>query len=343
MLVPSWGSRCGVALYSASLIRELEKAGYLVDLVGPDLVNGARPERWPAIVHVQHKYSLYDRATLKRIWSRSATLRIPSLVTLHTFDPAQLVANCLLASAFEEVLVHSPLTLEALRAAGWRQRITVVPMGVPGPARSVAAPDAAGLGPSIGSAGFMEPCKGFLPLIRAVARLRSAHPGAVCHVFSSPAANRSSEEWLEHIRRECRGELAEGSLRLHTEFEDEERLVKSLAAMDINVFAYDTGTPYATSAAVRVGLAAGRPMIVTSSPLFSDLDEEVHKVAEPTVESIHQALVSLLGDRERQARLAAKAAERAEADGWPNVARMHADIYRAVLESADTGGLGFTH
>lgn len=337
MIVPSWGRHCGVAEYSAALAEALESAG-----CGVRIVDGPSPEPGRAlsrhefsVVHIQHEYSLYSRRDLELCWTRSAVNHVPAVLTLHSFTRDARADNYFLGKAFRDIIVHSERTRQALQAGGWKQRIHVLPMGVRAhdlvPREAVVADLGLGNGPAIGFVGFMHWYKGLLPLVTAVARLRATHPEAICHVFSGFSEDRSSREYYEHFISECDAAGIRDAFRLHMGYEDERKLVQYLHAMDLNVLPYEANGYYATSAAVRLLLAAQRPIITTDAPFFADLDREVLKIAEPTPDSILDAITFLLAHPMIQRRLVDQIRRHLEKNSWDAVAARHIEVYRTIV------------
>jgi len=175
----SWQTRCGIASYTASLVRELEARGVEVDVV-PVPYTDRDPRRAAEtlarvnaadLVHVQHEYTFFGGvapgSSSLALYLRG--LRRPYVVTAHTvFSAAELLrlpqehrwrqrlAKRLLASlpsyqAYVErepfvraagVIVHTEAARETmLRRGVLPERAHVIPAGIPSPGPEGGSPE----------------------------------------------------------------------------------------------------------------------------------------------------------------------------------------------------------
>jgi glycosyltransferase involved in cell wall biosynthesis len=175
----SWQTRCGIAAYSAALVRELEALGHQVEIVPVPYT-----ERDPAaaedrvrrsnaadLVHIQHEYTFFGgiapgASSLPAYLSR---LTVPRVVTGHTVftarellrvdqetRPRQRLAKRLLSAlplyrasverapfaGAAAVIVHTEAARQRLQR--WRipeERLHVQPAGIPLPAAAGGSPE----------------------------------------------------------------------------------------------------------------------------------------------------------------------------------------------------------
>lgn len=337
LVIPSWGRRCGVAEYTKSLYRELKALGCEVKILGGPLSRlGYKSLRPSAIVHFQYEYSLYSNAELASLVRMVAGNGGYPLLTLHSFTDGMHGQNVLLQTLFPTVIVHADHTRKMLQEKGWRQQIEVIPMGVP--SVSIGNPAAIrkelklGPGPAIGFCGFMHWYKGILPLVQAVKHLRTIYPQARCYLFSGVSQSPSSVEFLQHFREQVAALGLEDVVVLRLAFAPEEKLIRYLNAMDVNVLPYSDCGYNSTSGAVRLLLAARKPIITTDVPFFADLSDEVVKISEGTPEAILDAIASLLDQPATQKALVERIARYARENTWAASAHKHYQLYASLLK-----------
>jgi hypothetical protein len=94
----------------------------------------------------------------------------------------------------------------------------------------------------------------------------------------------------------------EGQVRLISEFLDIGETLFLLSACDVIVFPYQRSLESA-SGAVRLGLAAGRPVLTTPLPIFADLSDIVYQLPGTEAWEVAEGIMSLLGDDDRKAEI----------------------------------------
>ncbi len=132
-------------------------------------------------------------------------------------------------------------------------------------------------GPVIGTFGFLLPGKGLTELIHSFALILRAYPAAYLLMVNADYPTPESQEQRERCLALVRLLDIEGHLRLINEFLEIEEILLLLSACDAIVFPYQRSEESA-SGAVRLGLAAGRPVLTTPLPIFSDLSEIVYQL-----------------------------------------------------------------
>ncbi len=334
MAVPSWGRPCGVAEYARHLAAALRAGGTRVEVAGGPC---RRLDEWAAwqgvdVVHLQCEYGLWDPALLRE--EAAALLRKGRrlVVTLHSAGPSP--HNAILAHSCQRVIVLSePMRRAALDLGFPAERTAVVPMGV-----SASPPDGWSAirdrlpppaGPfTVASCGFFYPQKEYLELVRAARLASQARP--VRAVILAPVADSPlSRETHDRFRAAVLAEGLEPWVTVVTDYLAEGELLRRLAACDAVVFPSAEMPGRQTSAAVRLGLAAGRP-VVTDVFAFADLGEELLKVPTPDCETLARAILALAADRRLRAGLVEAARSYARRHTWSAVAARHTEIYEGL-------------
>ena len=340
MIVPSWGARCGVAEYSKALVEALvfvAGSECRVKVSRGDLrAEDLRSAMEPGVVHIQHEYGLYSTPALRFLIATARSWGIPAIATMHDFLTQAHERNELIKSCVDVIIVHSTqLSEELIRLGAPAGRVRIIPMGCReyplgdrnAIRRSLGIDDS----PAIGFFGFALPSKGIFELAAATKLLRRDHPGLVCFMFgASPFFAESS---ASEIRAEmaARG-LGEGVI-LKSDYMPLEEVVNYLHAMDVNILPYRNVGFIGTSSAVRVLMAARRPIITTNIPYFADLQGEVYKIASADPEHIAGAVQEILGSPEKQAQLISHVNAYLKANSWEVVARKHMEVYLGVARA----------
>jgi glycosyltransferase involved in cell wall biosynthesis len=296
-VMSTWQTRCGIADYTASLVGEqasrrdwriYAEAGscgatempnvrrnweigleHLVPLER-DLEADA-----PDVLLVQHNPGFFREDALLRLFEAGRRKGVPVALTLHAAQ--NLRFNPSLASELERcarIYVHRGSDAEWLAARSVRSGVRVIPQGIPRlPERSqTALKDGLGLDGTflIGHFGYLRPHKGVLELVDAFEELAREMPTAHLLLLCSEYPSPDSFEY----RPRCERRIAASpfSARIHASFDylSLESAGLLLQACDALAFPYHPSEE-SSSAAVRLGIASGRPIVVSDSRIFEEL------------------------------------------------------------------------
>lgn len=307
LLVTSPNEKCGIREHSDMLMDAVLAARptAIIDQYrkAPDMITPGPYD----VIHIDH------HAALHAAWTPAVTDDLRSrgfkvVLTQHdTFETLDIMLERNFYDFHDHVdalVVHEPV--EGLTDQGydnvyyWRQPVPELPLDVP--------PDPVGYlkplnnPPVVGTVGFDFPWKGFKKLEEA-----AAEAGWKTRIF------RSSERWLS--RDELLGELRK---------------------CDATAFLYDTGNS-GTSAAIRLGIAARRPVIATQCRQFRDLrcfEEDAPVLL--WLWTVHPATsLALLAEKdELRQRVTDTILNLASLDSWSNAGRRYAALYRKIAGRA---------
>ncbi len=335
MIIPSWGRTCGVAEYTRLLSEELRKQGLAVELT-----TGRLDEVMPfvcrgdfAVAHFQFEYRLFDVPSVRALIHRLEQRGVRPIATMHDFFPGNTAANGLFRDAFRDVIVHSPRLREELFRLGVdRGCVHLIPMGCPQVALADEAATRAqlqvGRGPALGFFGFATPQKGIIELaVAARALRRSVFPDLRVFAFTAPAFFGAG--YVGELAAAIRGAGLDEGFVLRSEYLPLPEVVNYLHAMDVNVLPYKEAAYVGTSSAVRVLMAAEKPIITTDIPYFEDLDGEVFKIPSADPGRIAEAVMYLMADPGKRCEMVARIREYVRVNSWSEVAKKHAALYRA--------------
>jgi glycosyltransferase involved in cell wall biosynthesis len=296
MFVPSLGQACGVAEYARYLAAALPGT----HLVASPECQGAR------LLHVQHEPSLIDDHALAHAVDQARDAGIPVVVTEHRAGgPAarwEYAASALVTTTARGAALLGP------RLPG--QRVEHIPQGCHTwfPVRKHRR------GLVIGAFGFLERHKGFWQLLDVLDRI----PGTELLMFSHAKSAQVAAEW----------EVAVGGrpVRRVAGFLPVQDIARDLAAeADILAFWYGDDRSGWTSAAVRVGLATGVPVLASPTPMFEGLGEAVFQPPD-----LVDGARRLLEDDELRTRVTSAARDHCETYSWPRIAQRHIQLWRSL-------------
>jgi tetratricopeptide (TPR) repeat protein len=216
--------------------------------------------------------------------------------------------------------VHGIEDVNRLRELGVTENVVLVAHGVierpslnMGAARSLLG--LSDFSPVIGTFGFLLPGKGLPELIHSFALILRAHPAAYLLILNADYPTPESQEQRERCLALVGLLELEGHLRLINEFLDINETLFFLNACDAIVFPYQRSEESA-SGAVRLGLAAGRPVLTTPLPIFSELAEIVYQLPGTEAWEIAEGILGLLDDKGRQTEVMQRQRDWVRANSW---------------------------
>jgi glycosyltransferase involved in cell wall biosynthesis len=342
-ILSSWNTKCGIAEYSRYLREALEAGGADTEiftnsernLLGDDGAGVFRcwentdatlnslvrkiQERKITRVLIQYHNGFYAPDLLASLIDRLSAMDAAVFVTHHIthHDGLPKIVEALARVAVN--LVHSRADVDRLKALGLNnvvllQHGNVVPPETGGDARQN---DGAF---TIGGFGFLLPHKGFLELICAGYLLRRHIPKISVKIYASVYPNWSSEKLLTRCREYIRFLRCADYVSMETDYLDVADLIGKLRGCDLIVFPYQH-TKESSSAAVRMGLAAKRPVLCTPLPIFGDAGEAVNYAAGFDALAISASILELYRDPGMLHLKDAAQREYLDAHTWANVAR----------------------
>lgn len=188
-------------------------------------------------------------------------------------------------------------------------------------------------GPTVVTLGEIKPRKGTLQLVRAMADVRERLPQAQCLIMGNPQAGSAYTEQV----RETIGRLGLADCVQIMGFVDEERMRAWLAAADVFALpALNDGWFFeGFGLSVLEASAAGTAVIGTDNCGVADaIDDGVTGLIVPqaqVAEALPRALLALLNDPAKAARMGAAGRKRARTQTWERVADEVIEVYRSAL------------
>ncbi len=363
--VSTFNSRCGLATHSEHLLEHFDRDVYDITVIGnhqeplkPDPANVVRlwPDRTGSLASVRDFIRDFDvvfvnfHFSLIEIYDLAATLRaaqdagIDTHVTLHKTADTMINGRVVSLGAIAEVLractkliVHTEADIARLDEFGVIDNVVMIPPGVierralsPSTVRSLL--DLQQSQQILGTFGFLLPPKGLQRLIHAFALVLRHFPDAMLLMLNAeyledPDSADERDRSLALIREL---ELDE-RIRLVDQFLETDEILLLLNACDLTVFTYQDSAE-SDSGAVRLGLAAGRPVATTPLPVFANLAGVVHQFSGSAVADIADGIVALLRDPERAAAIRQRQQEWIGRNSWAAQAARIGNIIRGCFE-----------
>ncbi|BBU64106.1 hypothetical protein MSC49_40410 (plasmid) [Methylosinus sp. C49] len=323
--VSTWFSRCGIAAYSEHLTEPV--ADSIIRLAPNDPVNSGAVLKHSIVrcwslgttdnlsgvaaevissdldaIVIQVNYGFYNFVSLAALIESLVQDGIPVFVTLHsTIDPPQdMLANRLstLAPALmqaNEVFVHSVADVQRLGRLGVTSNVSLVPLGVCNFPDRGTKPDANAR--LVASYGFFLPNKGILELIEASGIAKANGRGFDLLLVNSDYGDSGGVSAAEILaaRQRVSALGLDDQVTFMTDYIADEQSVALLRMANLVVYPYQRSGESA-SAAVRFGIASGRPVAVTPLSVFDDVRPITHTLPGTTPEALATGITRLLDE-----------------------------------------------
>jgi glycosyltransferase involved in cell wall biosynthesis len=369
----TWNSRCGIAEYSKLLLAELDHQRFNCTVIAPinelritadeagivrcwntrggaiaPLLSLLEERRFDVFVmqfKLQAHFSWLSLQQLEAVIACCHALGTKVLIFLHSTDGADYWENPVSLprikyslTSVHRVLVHSTKDLERLRAFGI-DCASVIPHGFPENPNvdRLTARLACGLPEKafiVGSYGFLLPHKGIDKLIEALPLLHTAGIPAKLLLINALYPLSVSQEYLS----KCEHRIIELGVQEHVTLESRflanEVSLQYLAACDCIIFPYQEAED-STSAAVRFGLAAHRPVLCSPQPIFSDVANITYFLPGWNSHHISEGVQAFLQDHQGRERLAARQEEWLDRHSWRNIGLR----FRGILQETNSTDL----
>jgi glycosyltransferase involved in cell wall biosynthesis len=324
--ISTWNTRCGIAAYSKFLVNEwpsrvlifAPSTDWTTQLDEPTVIRcwetGGSDDLETlyqrvlaaklSVVVIQFNYSFFNFSALSKVIEGWTNAGIRVFVTLHsTHDPAPSKRLADLSYALARcagVTVHALRDIAALAQLGLRENVTLLPQGIasfPRPKKNEVSEASV---KTIATYGFALPNKGLTEVVEAIALL-SQQQGAQYQLLMINAEypDPQSKAALDALNLSINAAALGEKVRLVTEYLPDELSIELLQKADLVIFAYQN-TGESSSAAVRMGLASGRPVAVTPLQIFDDVKTCTFSLPGVTPKDISSGILHILKQLEQR-------------------------------------------
>ncbi|WP_158535379.1 glycosyltransferase [Hyphomonas pacifica] len=326
-MVTTWNCRCGIAAYSDYLISNIHahqtvfgaRNDELIARDGPNIVRC-----WDKIVPgskfddledleaavmqakieclvIQFNYYFYHYPAFVRLIEGLKAQGITIILIMHsTVDPdgdpsnrLSLIAGAL--SLCDTILVHTHHDLNRLKNIGLVSNTTVFPHGLIAgyPNEDIQrAPDQTF---TLASFGYCLPHKGLRTLLHAFAKLARKDNRLRLKLINAEYPVDVSTALVAELREDIQTLGLQDKVEFEARFLPDEETLRRLNACDLIVFPYEK-TGESSSAAVRFGIASGRPIARSKLSIFSDVENVTFPVDADDADILAASLEQLIAD-----------------------------------------------
>jgi len=309
--VSTWNTRCGIAAYSAFLLKSWDVEDYFIfanyhdtdKLESQDSDNVLRC--WQAgwddsldhlffklielnvdFLIIQFNFGFFFLRSLGNLIQRVKKHRIKIIIFFHaTSDVDKLDFKASLSeikndlACAERLFVHSITDINRLKGFNLINNVALFPHGISLNKSLIENNFAKNLlwkdSKIISSYGFILPYKGIQTLIKAFFELRAKHTQIRLLLINSLYPASESEKEIELCRQLIKSSIYKNDILMINDYlQDDESLIL-LQQSDLLVFPYQN-TQESSSAAVRMGISSGRPVACTPLEIFEDVCDAVH-------------------------------------------------------------------
>lgn len=356
-ILTTWNQPCGIGNYAQQLVAACEAAGLTYTIfaeqastrIGKDGSNVIRcwtrdqqdiqgtlaavVQSGVKVLHINHggMFSLEGWLDDFMYAVRKAGIRI--VTTFHATDSLSEILGVRARQSDHCLVHHGQNEMELIGLGGYPQRTTILPLPLQPVRRSDVqeAKLALGLDPAVrivATVGFLDPHKGVLELIDAVAELTQESPVQLFVLGAAHPHSETGTEYAEQCRQRAQERGISERVRFWSHYIADAELERYLAAADVIVLNYQSQR-YEASAALATALASGRPVITSSAPAF---ETELPCTFKLTAEfNLTTALRLLLTNPFIHRALSESVDYLCAQRSWANAAHMLSAIYEKVL------------
>jgi glycosyltransferase involved in cell wall biosynthesis len=184
--------------------------------------------------------------------------------------------------------------------------------------------------------GYIHEKKGIEHLIRAMGEIMKAHPDSLLVIAGGPHVSHAARpnefrEYVDKLTSVVREVHAENNVLLRTEYIPDDLLPMYFSSADVIALPYIE--QFGTSGVLARAMAAGRAVVATRvNPFFELIEEGVNGllVDPASPQQLSGAIVRLLDSTTFRESLGANLKSSARDLWWPDVARMHIEVYSSM-------------
>lgn len=369
--VSTFNSRCGIATYSGFLTESLPRDR--IDLTvlanhepptGPDPAyvvrcwyNRDRPDlsallaevddRALDAVVIQFNYAFYDLGALAELIRELKARNVVVVIMFHAtgdvmengsvrFTLSQLAPEL---GMCDRLLVHSLKDLNRLKELGLIHNTMLFPHGaifrpdVPAAAARRRL-DMERYDTIIGMYGFLLPNKGVLETIAAMPEILKERPNTLLLLVNALYPNPVSNDTLARCAALIEELGIQRNVVMITDYLEHDESLGLLEAADVLVFPYQHSNESA-SGAVKVGLAANRPVLCSPLSIFSDLQGVIDSLPGIDPASIARGTLDALNAPERMAELVTRQRAWLEQHDWHQLTHWLSNLLLSLWINAE--------
>jgi len=331
--VSSWGTQCGIASYSRYLLQHFDRAYFDITIFSntphgaytdcgnsviccwKDASENSLDRLYSEVISnnieclvIQFNFGFFNIAAFGELIDSLCEKGIIIIIMMHStadVDKPDFHASlsCISDSLkkVRRIFVHSVKDLNHLKGYGVVSNTAIFPHGV------VESPQVDGSmlkkemvwgdKKIIASYGFLLPHKGIIELIKAFGIVHGSIPGSHLLLINAAYPGGESISLINECTSLVRSLDLETHVTLITDFLEDAESLSLLSTADVIVYPYQH-TQESSSAAVRHGLASGKPVLCSPLPIFDDVAPVIRYLPGIDPESIAEGITSILQENQ---------------------------------------------
>jgi|GEM_PF-2379124 len=284
------------------------------------------------IAHIQYNVGFYTYSALNALIEGFIKRGVKVILTAHAVQipGAELTTLGATLGKVWQIHVLNKLDYEFLEAKGLKN-VHLFPHGnsTTAPISKAHLRKSIGIGdldtnnqtaPVIATHGFLVENKGLVETLKAVKSLVPEHQDLTYLALDAVnPRNMTSQALSDDFSKQIKDWKLENNVLLVQDFLEKEDIITALQASDIAIFAYPEARETA-SGAVRLGMAAGVPIIVTKSAQLKDLHDIAFTIEDNKPETIAAAIRQLLGNANLRQNVLLRLREYSYQNNWDRLA-----------------------
>jgi glycosyltransferase involved in cell wall biosynthesis len=349
--ISTWNTKCGIAEYTRYLAEGLEGGGRYsvfadrsIETVRPDADNVFRcwtqsqePGQWQDeakalverianrgvdLVSLQYNFGFLPPSVVEYLVNQLHARGIGVMITMHSTNHPNFAKLLGALTQADAVIVHRQEELAKLLDGGVKRAVMqnqgiYVPQNREGRGT---APGAQPLAFTVACFGFFLPPKGIRELLQAFEAALQVNPVLRLKLVNSLYPGPASAAYAASCLRFAEERRLAERIEIYTEFLEEDEILRELSGADLIVLPYTTSTE-SSSAAIRLPLASGTPILCSDLPLFDEFEGVVHRYPAQDVAALAGRICELSMDAGELRRFSERQQALVEELSWPRVAK----------------------
>lgn len=321
-----WGNKCGIAEYSNFILNEFNQEEINLNIYSlSETHNSYTNNRFHVssceeinkdhkniknfirkivedkidLLVIQYNFNFFPISKLTSFIESLKNEKIKVVLVFHATKPLYSLKKTLFPKLklCDRILVHTINDMNFLKSYGLTENVTFLPQGVINFAYQntpiISLPTIAENKLTIGSYGFFMPHKGIFQLINSFKKLLNMIPNCRLVLINAEYANPISQEEIKRCMFHAKQLGIFHLIEWHTDFKTNAESLALIEKCDIMVFPYQK-TEESASAAVRMALASGKPVLTSPISIFDDIQEITYQLKGIETQDITMGILNFL-------------------------------------------------
>ena len=287
----------------------------------------------PDIIHINYHAHFFLHPAFYTTLEGLKKEGIKVVASMHTTEP-DIPQHKWLDRITDAVFVHMPYNQTQWASMGGNDnKVSIIPHGIPQlySASYDELRNSLQIPPEVQlyvSCGFVEPHKGIAENIEALAKLKGQFPFIYIILGGAHPKNPTGKQYIEQCQQLVKKYNLEQEVQFLTGFQPFEHIWVLLNASDAILMNYKSNR-YEGSGATAMALGSMRPIVVSTKPPFSDMENAVLRITEGY--PLEKILLHLKANEGLRRYLAKNQMELVQERNWKKTAERIQNIYRQLV------------